>query len=934
MKLKPWYEVVKPRADLREGKPLDAGEFAVHLDKVRDGRAQKDYQDPEQFFAKTFLANNLLDLSSQVVRRLSGETSQTSALYNLATQFGGGKTHALTLLYHLGLGGSKAKNWIGVPQILERAQVPIIPEAHVAVFVGTEFDSITGRGGSDGTPQRFTPWGEIAFQLGGAEGFQHVAKHDAERIAPGGDVIRQFLPKDKPNLILMDELMNYVSRFRAAGLGSQLYNFLLNLSNSLDDKSVLVISVPASELEMTAEDEGDYNRLTKMLNRVGKAISMTAGSESSEIIRRRLFEWDLKAVDANGRVILNRDAISTCQDYSQWVIDNESQLPGTISAGESRKAFEQSYPFHPTVLSVFERKWQTVPKFQQTRGILKMLAIWVSLAYESGFKKVHKDPLITLGTAPLDNTIFRAEVFEQLGNRQLEGAVTTDIAGLPNSHAVRLDAEALEAIKTTRLHQKAATSVFFESNGGTVKAEATEPEIRLAVGEPTVDIGNVETVLEALTDASYYLLVERKNYRFSIKENLNKRFVDRKATIQVSQIDQEVKGEILRLFKKKEFYEVVQFPDKTISVSDRPILTFVVGDLNRTLDDEKQTLPFIEQVVKDCGSSARTYKSAVIWIVADSAHSMREEARKLLAWNAIKEESFDLKLDDAQKAQLAENVKKAERDLKEAIWRSYKHVLLLAKDNTIRRVDLGLVHSSSADSPLTNVINRLSADGDIEKGVSHNFLLRNWPPAFTEWSTKSVRDAFYASPVFPRVLQGDSIKDTISKGVSAGLMGYVSKKSDGTYSQLIFKQSLLTGDVEISDDVFIVTKETAEKYLAGKPEPVKPDFTLTPDGPAPSDGTPAGNGSTIPSGSGGAQPPAPTPPTNAVSRLEWSGELSAQKWMNFYTKVVSKFATTPGIKLTVKFEANPPGGVSHQKVEETRSALKELGLDGDNLKSE
>jgi len=39
-KLKPWFHVVTPREDLREGKPLDASEFAVHLDHVRQGRAQ------------------------------------------------------------------------------------------------------------------------------------------------------------------------------------------------------------------------------------------------------------------------------------------------------------------------------------------------------------------------------------------------------------------------------------------------------------------------------------------------------------------------------------------------------------------------------------------------------------------------------------------------------------------------------------------------------------------------------------------------------------------------------------------------------------------------------------------------------------------------------------------------------------------------------
>ena len=31
-KLQPWFHVVQPREDLREGKPLDASEFAVHLD--------------------------------------------------------------------------------------------------------------------------------------------------------------------------------------------------------------------------------------------------------------------------------------------------------------------------------------------------------------------------------------------------------------------------------------------------------------------------------------------------------------------------------------------------------------------------------------------------------------------------------------------------------------------------------------------------------------------------------------------------------------------------------------------------------------------------------------------------------------------------------------------------------------------------------------
>ena len=58
MKLKPWYDVVKPREDLREGKPLDASEFAVHLDKVRLGNAPDDYKIPQRFFDRTYLTEH------------------------------------------------------------------------------------------------------------------------------------------------------------------------------------------------------------------------------------------------------------------------------------------------------------------------------------------------------------------------------------------------------------------------------------------------------------------------------------------------------------------------------------------------------------------------------------------------------------------------------------------------------------------------------------------------------------------------------------------------------------------------------------------------------------------------------------------------------------------------------------------------------------
>src|SRR6478752_7110489 len=152
-KLKPWYEAVELREDLRDNRPLDASEFAVHLDQIRDGRAPKDYTNPQRFFDRTYVTGSLLDLASQVLRRLSGIQVETSAVFNMATQFGGGKSHSLTALYHLAKSGSKADKWKGVSNILAKANVKTVPEADVAVFVGTEFDPISGRGG-EGEPKR------------------------------------------------------------------------------------------------------------------------------------------------------------------------------------------------------------------------------------------------------------------------------------------------------------------------------------------------------------------------------------------------------------------------------------------------------------------------------------------------------------------------------------------------------------------------------------------------------------------------------------------------------------------------------------------------------------------------------------------------------------------------------------------------------------
>ena len=355
---------------------------------------------------------------------------------------------------------------------------------------------------------------------------------------------------------------------------------------------------------MNAEDHSDYERFKKLLDRLGKAVIMSAEAETSEIIRRRLFEWQG----------LPHDASKAVAEYSEWVLSHRQQLPSWFPADTAREAFAASYPFHPSVLSVFERKWQALPRFQQTRGVLRLLALWVSNAYVEGFKGAHKDPLITLGTAPIHDSMFRAAVFEQLGEQRLEAAITTDIAGKDHAHAVRLDKEGTKEVKRARLHRKVATSIFFESNGGQQRGEATLLEVRLSVAEPSLDIGNVEQCLESLADTCYYLSAQKNRYRFSFQPNLNKLLSDRRASVPGNAIRARVRAEIQKVFGAGKGVERVFFSERSNQIPDRAVLTVVVMSPEFEAVEVSTKLK-VDKLSKEHGSSSRIYKSALIWCV-------------------------------------------------------------------------------------------------------------------------------------------------------------------------------------------------------------------------------------------------------------------------------------------------------------------------------
>ena len=199
------------------------------------------------------------------------------------------------------------------------------------------------------------------------------------------------------------------------------------------------------------------------------------------------------------------------------------------------------------------------------------------------------------------------------------------------------------------------------------------------------------------------------------------------------------------------------------------------------------------------------------------------------------------------------------------------------------------------------------------------------------------------------------------------------KDASGRLKLQKLKESLFDADVEISDDVFILKAEEAQKLqdpprlarIVVRPERVVvkagerasfsysaldqygQPFTVAEVDWAASGGSIDAKGTYIAGEHGGAftatatshgneatadvritskDEVAPVVDTSGPRLIRWTGNVPPQKWMNFYTKVLSKFATSPDLKIEVSFQIIVDQDQVDAKVAETKTGLRELGL--------
>jgi hypothetical protein len=912
--MEPWYKVATPRKEVREGRSFNPDEFAIALEQVVAGTAPEDYCKPDQFFARTCFTRALREHAGMVQRRLSGRTDNTSPVLTLITQFGGGKTHTLTALYHLARSGDKVAGHGGVADLMREAGVATVPKAKVAVFVGNAWDP---------QPGRETPWIDVARQLAGDAGVKALGPA-AKTTPPGTEAIAKiFAAAGAPVLLLFDEVLNYLNRHRDGAESFHAFIQNLTVATTGTTHGACVISLPRSQVEMTDWDQEWQDRISKVVRRVAKDLIANDETEISEVVRRRLFQ-DL------GSEKIRRNVAKA---FGDWCFERRAQLPPEWSAVDSattetkareflQKRFEACYPFHPATLSVFQRKWQALPQYQQTRGTLAMLAQWISIAAQDAYRKARTEPLITLGSAPLGEPGFLSVVLGQLGESRLVAAIDTDIAG-EQAHSKALDADTKGPLKD--IHRRVGTAILFESSGGQTEKVAHLPELRFALGEPELDTTSIDNAAFALEDRSYFLRKAGSDgFRIGYQPTMKKVVSDRRASLDE---ETEVKPALRKLveeeFRRGASIPAVAFPHDGTEIPDTPKLTLVVADPEQEWSGGGGLRQQLAEWTRQRGKSPRLYPGALVWCLKKPGRDLREKVELALAWKRVAREVTEGALggefDRSDRAGLQAKVREAEETAKEEVWGDYRFAVVADGQETdgLKVIDLGAGHSSSGETLCGRVLAALKSEALLNESVGAGYLDRNWPPALKQtgaWPLASLRQSFL-NGALTRLVDPDAIlRSKIVEFVSRGEFGLASgKKSDGSYERLWFHEPMGMDEVAFEANVFLLRKAIAEAHKSGLALP-----TPTPE-PEPEKTTPRTTETDTTSGT------KPEPGTSTQT-LHLVGTVPPEVWNRLGTKIIPKLRTGSELKIGVDFSVTVSADSVNSLATELRQILQELGL--------
>jgi hypothetical protein len=878
--IKPWLEVVSLHPDVISD-DFSEDIFALDLGPLAEGRSTVPaaYRDPQNFFRTSYITRGLRSLLEDVLSRLSG--GKGNRVLKLLTPFGGGKSHTLAGIYHA------SQNRSALNVIPEGQKLPDCAKSRVAVFDGQFFDATNGKLIPGENFRARTMWGWIAWSLGGKEGYEHLREQDEKRVAPGGDEILELL-KEGPNVILLDEVLNYLIsaggiKVEQTTLRDETLTFLLRLTVSVGNttNTALVFSLQSSKRE-SLEYINLLQTIDHLAARKDQRREPVEMDEILHVIQRRLLAKIPSEKDAT-------PVASTYQDIITQMKRAYARTPAEIQQADEegialRDRVRAAYPFHPALIDVMRERWAAIPDFQRTRGALRFLAACLRATHREGKSR----SLLGPGDVPLHDSEVRLAFFKEVGQKEdFQPVLEHDLMGA-NARVRRIDERrARENPSETgkRPATRLATAILMYSFGG-LKREGgkedellppgvTEAELLSACVGPDLDSTTTFACLKELKDQCLYLHFDGVRYCFKKDPNVTL-LVEQEADI-VGRNEERITERIKEMLEERlaGHRTAIIWPKNSSSIANQDP-SFLIAYLPLEFADKskKGKEDEAKNLLGMYGDKPRKYRNGLALAIPDrdEVGILRRATRYLMAIEQVKNRSREYNLTDEQKSHLKEKEGTEKAAVESAFLKLYSEIWLPKIENgqieievvspggrplqtTLNEKKLAMIHERIIEL-LTIIQPKVFDTLNPGKIVSLFKLGEGEPPIVGKRSIELI-DGFFSYPGFPRLTSSKIVQKAIARGIQEGKFGYYTGSppnidKNGKYevsgSKVVYEAVVAEDEIDL-DMGFIIMPDAIPAAEAPRPPGPEPE----PPGPQP------------------PEPPGPKPP----------GPSDVQRTVNF-----------------------------------------------------
>lgn len=793
--LKPWVEVVSLHPDVLS-EHFSEDIFALDLGPLADGNRNVPpvYREPEQFFRASYLTNGLRSLLQDVLSRLAGGSG--NRVVKLLTPFGGGKSHTLAALLHA------AKTRKAVNVIPEGKGLPNPGSVRTAVFDGQFFDAANGKAIPKQEFRARTIWGWIAWSLAGQKGYELLRSQDEARVAPGGDEILALLA-DGPNLVLLDEVLNYLIsaggiKVHQTTLRDETLTFLQRLTVAVGNtsNSVLVFSLQSSKRE-SLEYVNLLQTVDHLAARKDQRREPVEGNEILAVIQRRLLDklpepdQALPAATAYQEIVTQMRRAYATSSAEQRQADEEGLV--------LRERVRAAYPFHPALIDLMRERWAAIPDFQRTRGALRFLAACLRSARRAEKSRAILGP----GDVPLHDPEVRLAFFKEVGQQaDFQAVLEHDFIGA-NARARRIDERRAKETPSEVGKQPAvrlATAILMYSFGGLRREGGqgedllppgiTEPELLSVCVGPDLDSTTALACLKELKEQCLYLHFDGVRYCFKKDPNVTL-LVEQEADA-VARDERRVRERLKEMLEARlaGHREAIVWPERAADIPDKDS-SFLVAYLPLEFGAKPKTLQEAQakELLERYGDKPRQYRNGLGLAIptADQIEALRRAVRYFMAIVQVKDKAKQHNLTDEQKAQLRERESTERAAVESAFLKLYTEVWLPRVEGT----GIGLEAVAVGGRPLQTTLNEkkearvydrvmellTSVQPRVFNTVTPSkilelFKLGEGAPPTSGIRSSEIVDGFYSFLGFTRLSTSAAIRKAIAVGVEKGYFGY------------------------------------------------------------------------------------------------------------------------------------------------------------------